>query len=160
METGASPELELIKEKARNDSNYEPNEEEIGTIKEWAKNPEVFLDEGQLQKVYGFEQGSIWDFFLHALNIKTIPTPKERVENGFESYIKTYNFNDDQIQILRDMKDIISANIAEKRKIAPVEIFNNPIFARIIGKDYDDVNQAFNNRFPEVFNELQSTFKA
>ena len=75
------------------------------------------MDEGQLQKVYGFEQGSIWDFFLHALKIKKIPTPKERIENGFESYIKTYDFNDNQIKILRDLKDIVSENIIEKESL-------------------------------------------
>ncbi|MBI5418226.1 hypothetical protein HZA55_09850 [Candidatus Poribacteria bacterium] len=52
---------------------------------------------------------------MHALKIKKIPTPKERIETGFESYIRTNNFNDKQIQILRDMKDIVSANIAEKK---------------------------------------------
>jgi len=96
---------------------------------------------------------------LHALKIKNIPTPKERVEKGFESYIKTYNFNDKQIQILRDMKDIISANIADKKRITPKKIFNNPVFVRIIGTDYQDVNQVFGNRFPQVFEELQTTFK-
>ena len=112
-----------------------------------------------MQKIYDFEQGSVWDFFLHALKIKSIPTPKERVEKGFESYIKTYSFNDKQIQILRDMKDIVSANIAEKKRILPQEVFNNPVFVRIIGADYQEVNQTFDNRFPQVFEELQSTFK-
>jgi len=60
---------------------------------------------------------------------------------------------------LRDMKDIVSANIAEKKKITPQEIFNNPIFARIIGSDYQDVNKVFDNRFSQVFDELQATFR-
>jgi phosphopentomutase len=81
------------------------------------------------------------------------------VEKGFESYIKTYSFNDKQIQILRDMKDIVSANIAEKKKTSAQEVLNNPVFARIIGTDYQGVNQIFDNRFPEVFEELQTTFK-
>lgn len=159
LENNATPEMVEIKEKVKVDENYEPSEKEIDDIKTWTKNPKVYLDEGQLQKVYDFEQGSIWDFFLHALKIKTIPTPKERVEKGFESYIKTYNFNDKQIQILRDMKDIVSANIAEKKRISPQEVFNNPVFVRIIGIDYQGVNQIFDNRFPQVFEELQTTFK-
>jgi len=155
----ATPEIVEIKEKVKSNENYEPSEQEIDTIKNWSRNPNVYLDEGQLQKVYDFEQGSIWDFFLHALKIKKIPTPKERIERGFDSYIKTYNFNDKQIQILRDMKDIVSANIAEKKRISPQEIFNNPVFIRIIGADYEEVNQVFDNRFPQVYEELQSTFK-
>lgn len=148
-----------IKEKIKKNKDYEPQEHDIEVIKNWTKNPKVYLDEGQLKKMYDFEQGSIWDFFLHALKIKKIPTPKERVENGFESYIKTYNFTDEQIKILRDMKDAISANIADKKKITPQEIFDHPVYGRIIGIDYQEVNQIFDNRFPQVFKELQTTFK-
>lgn len=159
LEKDATPKIEEIKEKVKIDENYEPNEQDITEIKTWAKNPNIFLDEGQLQRAYGFEQGSIWDFFLHALRVKKIPTPKERVENGFESYIKTYNFNDRQIQILRDMKDIVSANVADKKRISPQEVFNNPVFVRLIGADYQEVNRTFDDRFPQVFEELQTTFK-
>lgn len=155
----ATPEIIEIKEKVKADENYEPSEQEIDKIKNWSRNPNVYLDEGQLQKAYNFEQGSIWDFFLHALKIKRIPTPKERIERGFDSYIQTYNFNDKQIKILCDMKDIVSANIADKKRISAQEIFNNPVFVRIIGTDYQEVNQIFDNRFPEIFEELQSTFK-
>lgn len=154
-----TPEIVEIKEKVKADKNYEPSEKDIDEIKIWSKNPNVYLDEGQLQKAYDFEQGSMWDFFLHALKVKKIPTPKERVERGFDSYIQTYNFNDKQIRILRDMKDIVSANIVEKKKISSQEVFNNPVFVRIIGADYQEVNQVFDNRFSQVFEELQSTFK-
>ena len=159
LEHNPTPEVVEIKEKAKANENYEPSEQEIEEIKTWTKNPKVYLNEGQLQKAYAFDQGSIWDFFLHALKIKKIPTPKDRIEKGFKSYIGTYNFNDKQIQILRDMKDIVSANIAEKKHISPQEIFNNPVFARIVGIDYKDVNHIFDNRFPQVFEELQKTFK-
>lgn len=159
LEKNPTQEIVEIKEKVKANENYEPSEHEIEEIKTWTKNPKVYLNEGQLQKAYGFEQGSIWDFFLHALKIKKIPTPKDRIEKGFESYIATYNFNDKQIQILRDMKDIVSANIVEKKRISSQEIFNNPVFARIVGIDYKDVNDIFDNRFPQVFEELQKTFK-
>ncbi|MDP3899756.1 MAG: KilA-N domain-containing protein [bacterium] len=84
---------------------------------------------------------------------------KEWVEKGFDSYVQTYNFNDKQIQILRDMKDIVSANITEKKKMSVQEIFNNPFYSRTIGRDYQEVNKTFDNRFSQVFEELQSTFK-
>jgi hypothetical protein len=139
--------------------SYEPSEVEIDTINNWSNNPKVFLNEGQLRKIYDFEQGSIWDFFLHGTGIKKIPTPKERIEQGYESYIKTYNFNDRQIVVLRKIKGFVSANIADKKRISPQEIFDNPFYARAIGFDYQEVNQLFDNRFPCVFNELQTTFK-
>ena len=153
------PEIVRLRKKIEENKEYEPSTDEIETIKDWAKKPEVYLDEGQLQKVYDFKQGSIWDFFLHALRIKKIPTPKERIEHGFDSYLKTYSFNDDQIHILQDIKDIFAENITQKRRITAQEIFDNPVYMRIIGADYQEVNQKFDNRLPQVFEELQTTFR-
>jgi type I site-specific restriction endonuclease len=153
------PEIEQIKQKATTDADYEPTNEEIDVLNTWSHNPKVFLDEGQLRKIYDFEQGSIWDFFLHGSGIRKIPTPKERIEQGYESYIKTYNFNDRQIVVLRKIKGFVSANIADKKCISPQEIFDNPFYARAIGYDYQEVNQLFDNRFPCIFNELQSMFR-
>jgi len=152
-------EINQMKEKAKADNNYAPTENEIDTLNTWSHNPEVFLDEGQLRKIYDFEQGSIWDFFLHGTGIKKIPTPKERIERGYETYIKTYNFNDQQIMVLRKIKGFVSANIADKKRMSPQEIFDNPFYVRAIGHDYQEVNQLFDNRFPRIFKELQTTFK-
>ena len=159
IQNTSAAEINKIKEKAKADENYEPAENEIETINKWSHNPEVFLDEGQLRKIYDFEQGSIWDFFLHGTGIKKIPTPKERIEKGYESYIKTYNFNDQQIVVLRKIKGFVMANIAIKKYISAQEIFDNPFYVRAVGFDYQEVNQLFDNRFPQVFNELQTTFK-
>jgi len=159
LEKADKPEIIEIKKKVEKDKEYEPSADDVETIKDWAKKPEVYLDEGQLQKVYDFKQGSIWDFFLHALKIKKIPTPKERIEHGFDSYLKTYSFSDDQIHILQDIKDIFAENITHKRRITAQEIFDNPVYMRIIGADYQEVNQKFDNRLPQVFAELQTTFK-
>jgi type I site-specific restriction endonuclease len=152
-------EINQIKEKAKADDNYLPTENEIETLSTWSHNPEVFLDEGQLRKIYDFEQGSMWDFFLHGTGIKKIPTPTERIEKGYEAYIKTYSFNDQQIVVLRKLKGFVSANIADKKRMSPQEIFDNPVYVRLIGHDYQEVNQLFDNRFAYVFNELQTTFK-
>lgn len=159
LEKADKAEIVEIKKKVEKDKEYEPSVDDVEAIKDWAKKPEVYLDEGQLQKVYDFKQGSIWDFFLHALKIKKIPTPKERIEHGFDSYLKTYSFNDDQIHILQDIKDIFAENITQKRRITAQEIFDNPVYMRIIGADYQEVNQKFDNRLPQVFEELQTTFR-
>ncbi len=73
--------------------------------------------------------------------------------------MKTYNFNDEQIQILRDVKDIFVANIAEKRKTNPRDLFDNPVYSHLLGGDYREINQKFKDRLPQVFEELQNTFK-
>jgi type I site-specific restriction endonuclease len=151
--------INQIKEKASTEEGYEPSQTEIDAISDWTHNPEVFLDEGQLRRIYDFEQGSIWDFFLHGTGIKKIPTPKERIERGYESYIKTYNFNDQQIMVLRKIKGLVSANVTDQKRISPQEIFDNPFYVRAIGYDYQEVNRLFDNRFPAVFNQLQTTFR-
>lgn len=153
------PEIVEVKKKVEQDQSYEPEPREIEAIQVWAKNPDIYLDEGQLKKAYDFDQGSMWEFFLHALKIRKIPSPKERIERGFDSYLKTYDFNDYQIQVLKDIKDIFSENIAQKRSITAKEIFDNPIYIRIIGADYQELNKKFDNRLSEVFEELQTNFK-
>ena len=61
--------------------------------------------------------------------------------------------------MLRDIKDIFAENIAQKRNITAKEIFDNPIYMRIIGADYQELNKKFDNHLSEVFEELQSNFK-
>ncbi|MDR2596681.1 MAG: DEAD/DEAH box helicase family protein [Treponema sp.] len=151
--------INQIKENAKTNKEYEPTEIELDMLNTWLRNPKVYLDEGQLRRIYDFEQGSIWDFFLHGTGIRQIPTPKERVEQGYESYIKTYNFSKPQTDILRYMKDTVIADIADKKYSSPQEIFDDPILAAIIGKNYNEVNQLFDNRFFSVFDELQKTIR-
>lgn len=154
-----NPVLEEIKNKAIFDSDYIPTEEELELIRSWAKNPDVFLDESQLQKIYDFAQGSFWDFFLHALKIKNIPTPEERIEKGFDSYLKTYNLTDEQINYLRNIKDIVLANVKDNKKIKPEEIFNIPFYSQLIGGDYSYLNQKFDYKFSQIYDDLQNSFK-
>ena len=54
-------------------------------------------------------------FLFNAFGIKEIPSVKLRVESGFNSYINTYNFTDNQIKTLRRIKDIFVANKLEKK---------------------------------------------
>ncbi|MEA2065102.1 MAG: type I restriction-modification enzyme R subunit C-terminal domain-containing protein, partial [Patescibacteria group bacterium] len=122
-------------------------------------NPEIYLDEGQLQKIYEFPQGTVWDFFLHAFGIKKIPTIKERMGKGFNGYIDTYNFTDDQIKTLRRIKDIFVANKLEKREVTVDDIFANPIFERLIGSK-KEIEDLFNGKFGGVIIELEKAIKA
>lgn len=153
------PTLVALKNRVENDASFEPSEKDIEVIKTWAKNPEVYLDEGQLQRVYDFEQGSIWDFFLHALGVRKIPTPRQRVERGFEAYLQTYDFTDEQILALRDLKDIVAENIVSNSKLSPKDIFNNPVYVKIIGADFEEMNRRFNNDLSRVFEELESALR-
>lgn len=147
-----------IKEKAKEDPGYEPSEDEIDKIKDLIKNPEIYLDEGQLQKIYEYPQGTVWDFFLHAFGIKEIPSVKQRVEQGFSSYLKTYDFTDDQIKALRKIKDIFVANKLEKKEFSADDIFSNPIFERLVGSR-QAIEEIFDGKFSKVIEDLENVIR-
>ncbi|HCP08944.1 MAG TPA: hypothetical protein DIT25_04065 [Candidatus Moranbacteria bacterium] len=152
-------EIIKIKEKVKKNPEYEPTEEDLEMIKDLIKNPEVYLDEGQLQKIYEYPQGTLWDFFLHAFGIKEIPNVEKRVEQGFNNYISTYNFTDEQIKALRRIKDIFVANKLEKKEFSVDDIFANPIFERLIGSK-SEVDELFNGEFGKIIEDLENAIKA
>ncbi len=151
------PAIVDLKEKAAK-QDYQPTDEELAKLVDWLSKPNTFLDEGHLQKMYAYPEGSAWDFLLHALGKKKIPTAKERIEKNYLSYLHTYNFTDDQIAVLKKIKDVFASNVASKRNIDEKEIFRNPIYERIIGS-YEEVNKKFDGNFPSVINDLKNTFR-
>lgn len=150
------PIMAELKEKANQD-DYSPTDEEVEKLIDWMSKPNTFLDEGHLQKIYDYPEGSAWDFLLHALGKKQIPTPKERIEKNYNSYLHTYNFNDEQIQILKKIKDIFVSNVASKKVIDEKAIFGNPIYERLIGS-YDEINRKFEGNFNLIISDLKQTF--
>ncbi len=156
LKKSEEPVMVDLKSKAQQ-SDYQPTEEEIAKFVEWLSQPNTFMDEGHLQKMYDYPEGSAWDFMLHALGKKNIPTPKERIEKNYLSYIHTYNFTDEQIVVLKKIKDVFSSNIASKRTLDAKEIFGNPIYERLIGS-YDSINKKFDGKFNLVINDLKNTF--
>jgi len=152
-------EIIKIKEKVKKNPEYEPTEDDLEVIKDLVKNPEIYLDEGQLQKIYEYPQGTLWDFFLHAFGIKEIPNVKKRVEQGFNNYINTYNFTDEQIKALRRIKDIFVANKLEKKEFSVDEIFANPIFERLLGSK-SEVEKLFDGKFTKIMEDLEGAIKA
>jgi superfamily II DNA or RNA helicase len=156
LKKSREPVMVELKEKAQQ-PEYQPTEEELAKFIQWLSLPNTFMDEGHLQKMYDYPEGSAWDFLLHALGKKKIPTPKERIEKNYISYIHTYNFTDEQILILKKIKDVFASNIASNREIDIKEIFGNPIYERLIGS-YDSINQKFDGKFNLVMNDLKQTF--
>lgn len=157
LKKSQEPVMVELKEKAQK-PEYQPTEEELAKFIQWLSLPNTFMDEGHLQKMYDYPEGSAWDFLLHALGKKKIPTPKERIEKNYVSYIHTYNFTDEQIVILKKIKDVFASNLASNRDIDIEEIFGNPIYERLIGS-YDSINQKFDGKFNVVINDLKQTFR-
>ena len=157
LKKSQEPAVVELKQKAAQ-PEYQPTDEEVAKFTHWLSMPNTFMDEGHLQKMYDYPEGSIWDFLLHALGKKKIPTPKERIEKNYLSYIHTYNFTDEQIVILKKIKDVFASNVASKREIDIKEIFGNPIYERLIGP-YESVNQKFDGKFNLIIDDLKKTFR-
>lgn len=151
-----NPVIADLKQKAQVDE-YQPTDEEVLRFIDWLSKPQVFLDEGHLQKMYDYPEGSAWDFLLHAMGKKKIPTPKERIEKNYLSYLHTYNFTDEQIIVLKKIKDVFASNITDKRDIEVNDIFGNPIYERLIGS-FDEVNKKFEGNLTHVIADLKNTF--
>jgi type I site-specific restriction endonuclease len=158
VKSNQDPRLALLRRKAWENKEYEPTDEELAFIREWASRPEIYLDEQQLQRIYDFPAGSIWDFFLDVLGIRKIPTTNERIEIGFETYVAMYNFTPQQVIVLRKIKDVFIANLSSRGVIDLDAIFANPIYSRLIGR-FDEVNQQFDGRLKEVIEEMRGSFK-
>lgn len=155
----AAKEVEEIKAKANHDHEYQPTEEELDVIDNWMKEPDIYLDEYQLQKIYDYPEGSNWDFLLHALGIKKIPTPKERIEKGYEVFIgQNAGFNDEQLRVLLKLKDIFASNLSSKQKIEIDTIFADPVYERLIGSK-EKVNELFEGKLGNILGSLKENLR-
>lgn len=152
------PRIAELKRKAWEDKDYEPTEEELSVIKAWIAEPDIILNEEHLQRIYEFPGGSVWDFFLAVLGVKKIPTTRERIESGFESYLQLYNFTAEQTESLRKIKDAFVANLSSQGRVDLDAIFANPIYARLIGS-FEDINAKFDGQLREVVENMRATFK-
>lgn len=146
--------ITAIKEKASKEENYQPTDDEIEYMDEWVKKPDIYLDEDQLQKIYDYPQGSIWDFLLQAFGIKKIPTIKDRISQGYDAFVSTYNFNERQIKQLNKFKKIFIANADNRTGFSPDSIFSNRVYEKKIGtrKENDEI---FEGKFDVVFDNIK-----
>jgi len=153
-----NPLIAELKRKAWENKDYEPTEEELAAIKAWIAAPDIILSEEQLQRIYQFPGGSVWDFFLDVLGVKKIPTTSERIEAGFESYLQLYNFTPEQTGTLRKIKDAFVANLSSQGRVDLDAIFANPIYARLIGS-FEEINAKFDGQLREVVENMRASFK-
>ncbi|MDQ3020400.1 MAG: DEAD/DEAH box helicase family protein [Bacteroidota bacterium] len=136
------------------DKKYEPTQEQLEILLRWLREPDIYLDEGQLQKIYNYPEGSIWDFVLQALGIRKIPTIKERIEKGYLAYLHTYNFTDNQIRVLKKLKNTFASNAESKKELTANDIFGNPVYSKLIG-DKKEIEKIFEGRFEKVFSDMK-----
>ena len=149
--------IESLKQKLDQQADYEPTTAEVEAVEDWVSKPKIWLDEGNLQRMYDYPAGSVWDFFLHVLGKRRIPGPIERIEAGYDSYIRSAEFTDAQVEKLRQVKEVFLAALQERGEVNAVSIFGNPIYEQIIG-NYDEVNRLFDDRLVEVIQSMQENF--
>jgi len=149
--------ISSLKQQIKEVDEYEPSAKDITHIEDWMHKPKIWLDEGNLQRIYHYPAGSVWDFFLHALGKRAIPTPLERIERGYEDFIASADFSDEQVRILRMIKSIFASNLASHGEVDAKAIFQNPIYEQIIGS-YEEVNTIFDGRIDEIITELSDCF--
>src|SRR5208282_2004514 len=153
-----NPRIAALRRKVSENKEYQPTDEELAAVNAWVAAPDIILTEEQLQRIYEFPAGSVWDFFLAVLGVKKIPTTRERIEAGFDSYLQLYNFTPEQADTLRRIKDAFVANLSSQGRVDLDAIFANPIYARLIGS-FEEINAKFDGRLREVVGEMQSVFK-
>jgi type I site-specific restriction endonuclease len=153
-----NPAIVSLKRKLEEKKDYEPTSEEIAAIEDWVSKPKIWLDEGTLQRMYDYPAGSVWDFFLHVLGRKRIPTAQERIETGYEQFISSADFTEEQVRILKKIKSVFASNLSSHGTVDARSIFQNPIYERVIGS-YEEVNRQFGGRIDEVIDQLAECFK-
>jgi len=153
-----NPAIVSLKQKIDEREDYEPTAEDVEAVEDWVSKPEIWLDEGNLQRIYDYPAGSVWDFFLHVLGKRRIPTPLQRVQTGYENYIRSAEFTDAQVHVLELIKDVFVSTLSEHGTVDAQSIFQNPIYESIIGT-YDEVNRAFDGKMDEVIKTMSDSFK-
>lgn len=153
-----NPAIASLKKKLEEKKDYEPTPEDIATVEDWVTKPKIWLDEGTLQRMYDYPAGSILDFFLHVLGRKTIPTAQERIETGYEHFISSADFTEEQVRILKKIKSVFASNLSSHGTVDARSIFQNPIYEKIIGS-YEGVNRKFEGKIDDVIDQLAACFR-
>jgi hypothetical protein len=153
-----NPAIVSLKQKLDDRADYEPTLADIEAVEDWVSKPEIWLDEGNLQRIYDYPAGSVWDFFLHVLGKRRIPTPFERVQNGYDHYIRSAEFTETQVHTLGLIKDVFLAALKEHGTVDARTIFADPNYEQIIGS-YPEVNRLFDERLDEIVKAMQRNFQ-
>lgn len=92
------------------------------------------------------------------MGVRKIPSIETRIEKGFSEYIKTYNFNDEQIKILERIKNILAQNYVRNKRLNPDDLFSYPLYEQIIGRK-EDLEKVFSNNLESVLHNLEDAIR-
>ncbi len=146
--------LSEIVAKFKANPNYEPSSEEAEEWEKELQQPNLFISEGNLQKAYKNNLGTIWDFIKQALGIKKAPTIKDRVADLYQDYIANQDFTDQQRDVLYKLTQVFIGN---GNKI-PMSYFQNPLLKNILGYNKTELENLFEGKLKQHVSTINETF--
>lgn len=146
--------LSEIVAKFKANPDYEPSSEEAEEWEKELQQPNLFISEGNLQKAYKNDLGTIWDFIKQALGIKKAPTIKDRVADLYQDYIINQDLTDEQRQVLYKLTQVFIGN---GNKI-PMSYFQNPLLKNILGYNKAELDDLFNGKLNQHVSTINETF--
>ncbi|MDD5474076.1 MAG: DEAD/DEAH box helicase family protein [Candidatus Methanoperedens sp.] len=108
--------------KIRNDEAL--TEADLRDLELTLNNPELYITEDVLQKVYTQNKGTLVQFVKNILGLYKFPDPTERIRDAFNTYIieNSRNYSADQLNFIRTVQTVFS----RKKHIEFTELFDAP----------------------------------
>ncbi len=108
--------------KIRNDEAL--TEDDLRDLELTLNNPELYITEDVLQKVFNQNKGTLVQFIKNILGLYKFPDPKERIRDAFNTYIieNSRHYSADQLNFIRTVQTVFS----RKKHIEYAELFDAP----------------------------------
>jgi len=108
--------------KIRNDEAL--TEADLRDLELTLNNPELYITEDVLQKVFSQNKGTLVQFIKNILGLYKFPDPKERIRDAFNTYIieNSRHYSADQLNFIRTVQTVFS----RKKHIEYTELFDAP----------------------------------
>ena len=99
-------------------------EDDLHRLESDLNNPELFITEEVLQKVYNQNKGTLVQFIKSILGHYKFPDPEERIRDAFQTYIIEQNkqYSANQLNFIRTIQTVFS----KKKHIEYTELFDAP----------------------------------
>ncbi|MCZ7392154.1 MAG: DEAD/DEAH box helicase family protein [Candidatus Methanoperedens sp.] len=99
-------------------------EEDLHALEETLNNPELYITEDVLQKVYNRSKGTLVQFVKNILGLYKFPEPETRIKDAFNTYIieNSRHYSADQLNFIRTVQTVFS----KKKHIEYTELFDAP----------------------------------
>jgi type I restriction enzyme R subunit len=99
-------------------------ESDLHDLEMTLNNPELYITEDVLQKVYAQNKGTLVQFVKNILGLYKFPDPKERIRDAFNTYIieNSRHYSADQLNFIRTVQTVFSS----KKHIEYAELFDAP----------------------------------